>query len=136
MKYTRLTQIEFNHCDPAGIVFYPRYFEMTNSVVENFFADVVGRSFAQMHRAQGAGVPTVAIAAEFMAPSRLGDKVLFSLEIEKIGRSSIAVVIEGQMGAELRMRAKLTLVWVEAMAATAWPEEMRARMVNFMEAAA
>ena len=47
MRYQRLIQIEFNHCDPAGIVFYPRYFEMTNSVVENFFADVVGRSFAQ-----------------------------------------------------------------------------------------
>jgi len=24
--YERLIQIEFNHCDPAGIVFYPRYF--------------------------------------------------------------------------------------------------------------
>ena len=42
MTYTRHIRIEFNHCDPAGIVFYPRYFEMTNSVVENFFADVVG----------------------------------------------------------------------------------------------
>ena len=41
MLYHRLYPIEFNHCDPAGIVFYPRYFEMTNSVVENFFADEV-----------------------------------------------------------------------------------------------
>ena len=59
MSYTRLIQIEFNHCDPAGIVFYPRYFEMTNSVVENFFADVVGRSFAQMHSGQGGGTSCV-----------------------------------------------------------------------------
>ncbi|MFD1807906.1 hypothetical protein ACFSHQ_06310 [Gemmobacter lanyuensis] len=36
MIYRRPIQIEFNHCDPAGIVFYPRYFEMTNSVIENF----------------------------------------------------------------------------------------------------
>ena len=28
MLYHRLYPIEFNHCDPAGIVFYPRYFEM------------------------------------------------------------------------------------------------------------
>ena len=46
MTYTRTVPIEFNHCDPAGIVFYPRYFEMTNSVVENFFPDEVGHSFA------------------------------------------------------------------------------------------
>ena len=46
--YRRAIQIEFNHCDPAGIVFYPRYFEMVNSVVENFFREVAGHSFAAM----------------------------------------------------------------------------------------
>ncbi|MBP9952804.1 MAG: acyl-CoA thioesterase [Cypionkella sp.] len=133
MTYTRLIQIEFNHCDPAGIVFYPRYFEMTNSVVENFFADVVGRSFAQMLAAGGAGVPTVSLAAEFLAPSRLGDKVLFSLLIEKVGRSSLGLVIEGRMGEELRMRAKITLVWVQGMVPKPWPEAMRARLVGYLE---
>ena len=44
--YERLIQIEFNHCDPAGIVFYPRYFEMVNSVCENFFREVAGLSYA------------------------------------------------------------------------------------------
>ena len=44
MLYRRLYPIEFNHCDPAGIVFYPRYFEMTNHVCENFFREAVGVS--------------------------------------------------------------------------------------------
>lgn len=136
MTYTRLIQIEFNHCDPAGIVFYPRYFEMTNSVVENFFNDVVGRSFAQMHVAAQNGVPTVAIEADFMAPSRLGDKVLFSLVIVKLGRSSVTVCIEGRMGDEVRMRATLTLVWIDGMKAAAWPDAMRARLQAYMEDAA
>lgn len=136
MTYSRLIQIEFNHCDPAGIVFYPRYFEMTNSVVENFFNDVVGRSFAQMHVAAQNGVPTVSIAADFMAPSRLGDKVLFSLKIVKMGRSSVTVCIEGRMGDELRMRATLTLVWIDGMKAAAWPDAMRARLQAYMEDAA
>ncbi len=133
MTYTKLIQIEFNHCDPAGIVFYPRYFEMTNSVVENFFADVVGRSFASMHGQAQNGVPTVRIEADFMAPSRLGDKVLFSLDIVKLGRSSVTVLIAGRMADELRMRATLTLVWIDAMKATVWPDAMRTRMLDFME---
>ena len=136
MTYTREIQIEFNHCDPAGIVFYPRYFEMTNSVVENFFNDVVGRSFASMHRGTANGVPTVALAAEFVAPSRLGDKVLFSLTIEKIGRSSVSLKIAGHMGAELRLRVALTLVWIDGMKAAAWPDAMRARLIAYMEDAA
>lgn len=133
MTYTRLIQIEFNHCDPAGIVFYPRYFEMTNSVVENFFADVVGRSFASMHRGAQNGVPTVRIEADFMAPSYLGDKVLFSLHITKLGRSSITLALAGEMDGSLRMRAQLTLVWIDGMASAPWPDAMRARLVAYQE---
>ena len=136
MSYSREIQIEFNHCDPAGIVFYPRYFEMTNSVVENFFNDVVGRSFASMHRGADNGVPTVSLAAEFLAASRLGDKVLFSLKIEKLGRSSVSLRIEGHMGAELRLRVALTLVWIDGMKSAAWPDAMRARLVAYREDAA
>lgn len=136
MSYSRQIQIEFNHCDPAGIVFYPRYFEMTNSVVENFFADEVGRSFAQMHRGAANGVPTVKIEADFMAPSRLGDKVMFSLDVLTVGRSSVILRIEGQMAGELRLRAVLTLVWIDGMASAPWPEEMRNRLVAMVENAA
>lgn len=136
MPYQRLIQIEFNHCDPAGIVFYPRYFEMVNSVVENFFADVVGRSFAQMHLGPGNGVPTVRIEAEFVAPSRLGEKVLFTLEIVKLGGASAELAIRAALGAEERLHLRLTLVWIAAMRAAPWPDEMRARMVKFMEEAA
>ncbi|MES2434474.1 MAG: thioesterase family protein [Pseudomonadota bacterium] len=141
MSYTREIQIEFNHCDPAGIVFYPRYFEMTNSVVENFFNDVVGRSFASMHGIGSRGdahngVPTVSLAAEFVAPSRLGDKVLFSLKVEKLGRSSVSLKIEGHMGAELRLRVALVLVWIDGMKSAAWPDAMRARLHAYMEDAA
>lgn len=133
MAYQRLIQIEFNHCDPAGIVFYPRYFEMVNSVVENFFADEVGRSFAQMHLAgAGNGVPTVKIEAEFMAPSRLGDKVLFALEVVRLGGASAEVLITGRLGDELRLRVRLVLVWVEYLRAAPWPEAMRLRLAAFM----
>ena len=35
-------QIEWGHCDPAGIVFYPRYVELCNEMVEDWFADGLG----------------------------------------------------------------------------------------------
>ncbi len=134
MSYTRLIQIEFNHCDPAGIVFYPRYFEMTNSVVENFFADVVGRSFAQMHRGAQNGVPTVALTATFVAPSRLGDKVVFAIKVLAVGRSSVSLAISGVCEGELRLRADLTLVWIDKMKSAPWPAAMRAALLGYWEA--
>ena len=134
MSYQRLYQIEFNHCDPAGIVFYPRYFEITNSVVENFFAEVVGHSFAQMHLdGMRNGVPTVNIQTDFLAPSRLGDRVTFSLVVERLGAASMTVLITGQVGDEIRLRAQITLVWIQDQKPAPWPQALRARLQEFME---
>ncbi len=134
MPYCRTIPIEFNHCDPAGIVFYPRYFEMTNSVTENFFADRVGRSYAQMTMRDGNGVPTVKIDANFRAPSRLGDRLEFTLQVLRVGRSSVTLEIAARLGEELRMEAELTLVWVSPEGgATPWPADMRARLEAEMQ---
>ena len=134
MIFRQSIRIEFNHCDPAGIVFYPRYFEMVNSVVENFFADVVGRSFAQMHN-DGAsnGVPTVAIEAAFQRPSRLGDKVRFTLKVEKIGGSSTRVLVEGFGPDGPRLQVRMTVAWINQMKAAPWPSEMRAALDHYRE---
>jgi 4-hydroxybenzoyl-CoA thioesterase len=131
MNYTKSIAVEFNHCDPAGIVFYPRYFEMLNSVVENFFADVVGVSFATMHLKMASGVPTVTLAADFVAPSRLGDKLIFMLDIEKIGRTSLSLQIEGKCEGEKRLSVRLTVVWVEKGKAKGWPNGMRQNLEKF-----
>jgi len=134
MTYQRTIPVEFNHCDPAGIVFYPRYFEMTNSVVENFFADRVGRSYARITMQDGNGVPTVRIDANFRAPSRLGDRLVFTLRVLRVGGSSVALVIaargEDEPEGSQRLQADLTLVWVtpEGRAAP-WPDDMRAKLM-------
>lgn len=133
MTYERTLQVEFNHCDPAGIVFYPRYFEMVNSVIENFFADVVGRSFASMHFGADNGVPTVAMEAVFQRPSRLGDKVRFTLRVEKVGGSSVRMAIEGHGDDGLRLQVGMTLAWISGMKAAPWPGGMRAALERYRE---
>lgn len=132
MIYTKITPIEFNHCDPAGIVFYPRYFEMINSVVENFFADVVERSFAQMVGGGNRnGVPMVRLETNFAAPSRLGDKVEFALQVARVGASSLTLTVTANHEGEHRLRADLTVVWVQDGRARHWPADMRAKLLAF-----
>ena len=129
MSYSRIIQIEFNHCDPAGIVFYPRYFEMINSVIENFFADELKYPFARVTMEEGRGVPTVRIETDFTAPSRLGEKVAFTLDVTRLGRASVTFRLHARGGDELRLRADMTLVWTSPEGrAEAWPETVRARL--------
>ena len=135
MSYTRCIPVEFNHCDPAGIVFYPRYFEMTNSVVENFFADEAGLSFARM-MAAGQGVPTARLETDFHAPSRLGDRLEFMLLVMRIGGASVSLMLTARCAQERRITANLTLVWVEAGRPAAWPEALRSRLAVHLEGGA
>ena len=132
MSYTRTIPVEFNHCDPAGIVFYPRYFEMTNSVVENFFADKGGHSFARM-MAEGQGVPTARVETNFHAPSRLGDRLDFTLDVARNGGASVNFKLTARCAQELRITADLTLVWVQSGRPAPWPEALRSRLATHLE---
>ena len=130
MIYTRIMQVEFNHCDPAGIVFYPRYFEMTNSLVENFFAEVVGHSFCTMMDL-GQGVPTARLEVNFKAPSRLGEKLQWGLTVVRVGGSSVNFGATAMAGDQVRLTADLTLVWVDGGKPARWPDAMRAKLQEF-----
>ena len=58
----------FKHCDPAGMVFYPRYIEMVNSVIEEWFESAIGVSFADKLLRRGEGLLTAKIEANASAP--------------------------------------------------------------------
>lgn len=134
MSYRRQTRIEFNHCDPAGIVFYPRYFEMTNSVCENFFREEVGYSFHAM-MADGISVPTARVETDFRAPSRLGDLLDWVLVVGRLGGSSVTFRLAADCGAEHRLTARLTLVWLGPDHRPArWPDRIRAALAAHLEA--
>lgn len=133
MSYGRAIRVEFNHCDPAGIVFYPRYFEMTNSVCENFFREVVGHPYHAM-MAEGTGVPAVRIETAFRAPSRLGDLLEWKLAVQAIGGSSATFRLDARCGAEQRLTACLTLVWLGPDKRPArWPARIRAALAAHQE---
>lgn len=134
MIYHRDMQIEFNHCDPAGIVFYPRYFELINSVCENFFKDVGDFPYHRM-MAMRHGVPTARVEIDFHHPSRLGEILDFRLEIARLGTSSITFAITAWERGINRFTCALTLVWVSPEARPLpWPSELRARLQAFTEA--
>lgn len=121
MSYSRIIPIEFCHCDPAGIVFYPRYAEMVNHMVENFFHDEVGYPFARIMD-EGRGIPTVRLEVDFRQPSRLGDRLEWALSVEHIGRSSARFLAS----VAHRIEARSTVVWMDqAFTPAPWPTAIR-----------
>jgi 4-hydroxybenzoyl-CoA thioesterase len=69
----------------------------------------------------------------FQRPSRLGDKVRFTLRVERVGGSSVKMGIEGQGPEGLRLKVGMTLAWIDRMKAAPWPAEMRAALESYKE---
>ena len=134
--FTLPQTIRFQHCDPAGIVFYPRYFEMLNLTVEHFFEDRLEASFNHLHRQERLGVPTVRIDTEFRAVSRLEDVIDFNLRLIRLGRGSATLTVEGRCVAETRLSAQIVLVAIdmETCKARQWPDGLRAKLQEQIEA--
>ncbi|MCK9258958.1 MAG: thioesterase family protein [Azoarcus sp.] len=110
MYYERTKRIRFSHCDPAGIVFYPRYVELFNEVVEDWFADAIGVDFHTLHEDMRLGIPMVKLDVEYLAPSRYGDVLRFRLQVMSIGNASLQLEIGAYAGDQLRVRGHLKVV--------------------------
>ncbi|MBB3938629.1 4-hydroxybenzoyl-CoA thioesterase [Novosphingobium fluoreni] len=130
MIFETSTQVRFAHVDPAGIVFYPRYFEMVNGAVEDWFAQSLGASFKTMHIDGGYGTPTVKLEVTFLSPSRLGDELTIRITPRVLGRTSchINVVFTGE-GRD-RLNADIVLVCMDLNdhKARPWPDFIREKI--------
>lgn len=127
-------RVRFADCDAAGIVFFPRYFEMLNGVVEDWFAEALGASFRELHQERRVSVPTAAIEARFMRPSRLEDDLIFALTVTRLGGASCTLRHRIMAGDDLRFEATQTIVYVgSSLKPEPWPEAIRGRIAPFEE---
>lgn len=135
MKFTLPIKIRFAYCDPAGIVFYPRYFEIFNSIVEDWCEQGLGSSFKEMHMQFDYGLPTAHIECSFLKPSELGETLQAQLKVSKIGNTSLHVELSllGPDG-DTRVKAKMVLVLVnlKTRKAISLTEELRRQMMLYM----
>ncbi|MDR6263463.1 MULTISPECIES: thioesterase family protein [Rhodobacterales] len=133
--HSSLQTVRFQHCDPAGIVFYPRYFEMLNLTVEHFFEQKIGLSFNSLPKELNVSVPTVHLETDFVKVSYLEDRLDFQLRIERIGRSSLNLSVISLCNGEERLKAAITLVCVNFTSkhAVPWPDLLRSKFGTLME---
>ncbi|MFC6669633.1 acyl-CoA thioesterase [Marinobacterium aestuariivivens] len=126
--------IRFRHCDPAGIVFYPRYLEMLNDTVEDWF-DEMGFPFQEMKGRYGAGVPTVNLNIRFTQPCRQGERLLLALSCLKQGDSSIEIAIEGARRGQTVLEARIVLCFTtvgETIGKLSIPLEIRRQVAKYI----
>jgi 4-hydroxybenzoyl-CoA thioesterase len=92
LTHRRALTIEWGDCDPAGIVFYPRYFAMFDASTAALFAAALGMpKIAWTKRFGILGIPMVDTRASFSIPSAYGDEVVIESRVTAFRRSSFDI---------------------------------------------
>src|SRR5262252_7144965 len=105
--FTRSVPVRFSHCDPAGIVYFPHYFDMFNGLIEDWYGEELGYDLTGMVLGSRYGFPFVHIECDFKVPSRMGDVIDLTLLVERVGRSSLGIAIVCHRDGVERLRARM-----------------------------
>ena len=131
--FRRERVIRFSDCDPAGIVFYPQYFVMLNGLVEDWFSEGLAIGWNALVLERRIGLPTVRLEVDFSAVSRMGDQVVLSLAVERLGGRSLTLALrcesrEGQL--RVAVRQVLVTTSLDTHRAVDIPPDIRAAIAR------
>ena len=134
--FTLAVPIRFSHTDPAGIVYFPNYFDFCNAAVEDLYTRALGVDYARMIFETKRATPIVRAECDFHAPSHMGDTLDLTVLLGKIGRSSIEIDLYGHAHDTLRLKARLVTVHMdlETRKSTPIPEALRAKFEAYKAA--
>ncbi len=84
-------KVRWSEADPAGIVFYPRFFEWFDLGTEALF-ESLGLPWPELFPAsQIVGVPIVESGARFASPVRYGDEVRIQTTVSEVREKTFRV---------------------------------------------
>ena len=130
--FRRQFTIEWGQCDPAGIVFNARFFEMFDVNTWLLFESALGVTAHQLADTFGIiGIPLVDARANFLRSPKFGDEVELTSQVTEFRRSSFDVEHKLTVGGELAVDGGETRVWAardkddpEKIGAIAIPKEV------------
>jgi len=104
--------VEWGHCDPAGIVYFPNYFSFFDASTNALFLRALGfNKYEMLKQYDIVGIPVVDVTARFIAPSAFGDVVMIESTVVEIRRSSFRMLHQLLKDETLAVEAHEVRVW-------------------------
>jgi 4-hydroxybenzoyl-CoA thioesterase len=109
--HTRSILVEWGDCDPAGIVFYPRYFAWFDASTAGLFAAAGLPKPELIKRFDIVGFPMVDTSAKFHIPSSFGETIQIETTATAFRRSSFDIRHRVLKNGAVAVVATETRVW-------------------------
>jgi len=123
----RTIHIEWGDCDPAGIVYFPRYYEFFDACTNALFEKAGLIKHEMLEKYKILGIPLVETSAKFFVPSSFGDTVVVESRIKEWGKSSFSVEHKLFKGETLAVEGYEKRVWT--VRAPGNPKRLRSQQI-------
>jgi len=138
LKNIHTTRIEWGDCDPAGIIFYVRYFDIFDIATTALLEHALGMKKLDYLKAYGiVDHPLIDTRAKFRAPTRYGDEVSVETTVVAADASSFKLEHRLSSARKVAVEGSETRAWMirdpaapGGMKAQAIPAEVVARLTQ------
>jgi len=110
--YRRQLTVEWGQCDPAGIMFNSRFFEIFDTSTWFLFEAALGIKPQDLAASFGIiGIPLVDVRTNFLKPVKFGAAIEIASRVSEFRRSSFDVEHRLSIAGELAVDGGETRVW-------------------------
>ena len=102
--------IRHGQCDPAGIAYTPKLFDLLNVTVEEWYSSCLSINYYEIIGDRRTGLGYVKASADFFQPCFLGDELEICPMINRIGTSSLSLNLHAFNNDVERFRGHLITV--------------------------
>jgi acyl-CoA thioester hydrolase len=129
-------RVMFGDCDPAGMVFTPRYAAFAFDAVEHWLEAALQHSIVEQLSGRHAPLPVRSYTMDLRRSLRPGDTFTCTVWIEKIGTRSFTLLVAGTVDGAVAFIGHLTCVATDKARTVAAPlgEELLRRLGAYVEA--
>ena len=124
-SHTHRIRVRYGECDPQGVVFNAHYFAYFDIALTELWREAAGGYSAMME--DGIDLQVVEATARYKAPARFDDEIDVTIEVAKLGTTSMVTSLAIRRDGALLVEGELAHVFVDTTALTKVPITERVR---------
>ena len=122
---THRIRVRYGECDPQGVVFNAHYFAYFDIALTELWREAAGGYAGMME--DGIDLQVVEATARYKAPARFDDEIDVTIEVAKLGTTSMVTSLAIRRDGALLVEGELAHVFVDTTALTKVPIPERVR---------
>ena len=91
-RFVDYRTVRFGECDPAGVVYYPVFFNWFHELMETWFECGLDISYADCIK--DVGFPAKSTQADFFRPCAMGERLKIELYLSRLSNRSMTIEVD------------------------------------------